>query len=45
VLDQLLESFGEKSNYSWGKQISARFKAHFLGCFEDVWPINKEQFY
>jgi hypothetical protein len=44
-MDQLLESFGEKSNYSWGIHIAERFKSHFFGCFEEIWPVNKQEFY
>lgn len=45
VLDQLLESFTEKKIYQWGSQIPEQFKHHFRDCFEEIWPINKEEFY
>lgn len=45
VLNQLLEGFKAKEAYSWGKDIFKMFKKHFRSRFEEMWPINKEEFY
>ena len=34
-----------KTDYNWGKDIYKKFIKHFKDNFEEVWSINKEEFY
>lgn len=45
LLEQLLEPFADNCKYAWGEQIRTKFTQHFANKFEEIWAINREQFY